>query len=219
MTLVTRLLGTPEPTTPQPSDIKSTFNWAVVQTLAPITIRFDGQTQPVTITPDSMVDPTRLVVGSRVWVQQWGKRLLILGVGNDAILPPTPPATTTYTPDWLNLATGTPLSNGTGGLLTGEYCVGADKWVRLDFILIRGTGANVGTGAYAWTTPIAANDYRLCAGTGFINKAGVETALSLRFINSTTMVLLNTTGRISNVNPGTWATNDELHGAVVYRTT
>lgn len=74
------ILGTLPPPAPGRGGIPSTFNWATVTDDSPLTIRFDGQSDNLGITPDTLVDPASLAVNDRVWVQQWGKRVLILGV-------------------------------------------------------------------------------------------------------------------------------------------
>ena len=64
---------------PIPAATDSTYRWATVTGVLPLTIRLDGEDQALGMTPESLVDPTRLAVGLRVWVQLFGRRVLILG--------------------------------------------------------------------------------------------------------------------------------------------
>lgn len=60
------------------SDDETTFRWATVTQLSPLRIRLDGDSSALPLTPDSVVDPLRLAVGTRVWVQFFGRRLIVL---------------------------------------------------------------------------------------------------------------------------------------------
>lgn len=57
----------------------NTYRWATVTQLDPLRVRFDGDTAPIPVTPETLISPTLLVVGSRVWVQMFGRRLIVLG--------------------------------------------------------------------------------------------------------------------------------------------
>lgn len=57
----------------------NTYRWATVADNSPLTVRLDGDTTPLEMVPESLVDPLTLGIGSRVWVQIWGKRVIVLG--------------------------------------------------------------------------------------------------------------------------------------------
>lgn len=58
------------------------FGWAVITGTDPLRIRNDGETDELPMTPESLVDPTWLAAGDRVWVQSYGLRRVILGRSN-----------------------------------------------------------------------------------------------------------------------------------------
>lgn len=62
-----------------PYQQESTFRWATVKGLSPLTIRFDGDTQDFGASPDSLV--SGMVANDRVWCQLFGRKVIILGVG------------------------------------------------------------------------------------------------------------------------------------------
>jgi hypothetical protein len=56
-----------------------TFRWATVTGVLPLRIKIDGDTAAIPITPDSLIDPTTLVVSDRVRTEMSGNRLVVLG--------------------------------------------------------------------------------------------------------------------------------------------
>lgn len=60
----------------QVMDAVPTFRWATVTSVNPLRIRFDGETDPLPITPDTLVNPP---VGARVFVLHWMRRVTVLG--------------------------------------------------------------------------------------------------------------------------------------------
>jgi hypothetical protein len=58
----------------------SDFGWATVHTVNPLTVRRDGETEPLGVEPDALVDKAALQRDSRVWCQFHQRRVLILGV-------------------------------------------------------------------------------------------------------------------------------------------
>jgi len=67
------------------------FTWATVTDTSPVRIRLDGETVPLDITPDCLIDEGWLDLGRRVWCQVYGRRVLIHGqVGKGAYEAPTP---------------------------------------------------------------------------------------------------------------------------------
>lgn len=55
------------------------MRWARVITPTPLTIVLDGEDDALPITPDTLVDPATLSVGARVWVQIYGRQMVVLG--------------------------------------------------------------------------------------------------------------------------------------------
>lgn len=71
-----------------PAQSRSAFMWATVTQQNPLLIRLDGEIDPMEATPDLLVDPLSLTVGSRVWVQFHEKTLVVLGrSAGDPVLP------------------------------------------------------------------------------------------------------------------------------------
>lgn len=62
-----------------PGGSYNTYRWATVTQASPLRVRLDGDTNELPITPESLVDPYLLVVGQRVWLQLFGRRIIILG--------------------------------------------------------------------------------------------------------------------------------------------
>lgn len=78
------LVDDPAEAATDPDQRSSTFYWATVVAAdpAPVSVRLDGDSVPLTVDIDSLVDPETLTVGDRVWVQlvgAGGKRVVILG--------------------------------------------------------------------------------------------------------------------------------------------
>lgn len=65
--------------TPDESPAKITFDWASISSLDPLRIVPDGQEDELDMEPETLIDPTLLAFGDRVWVQTFGLRRLILG--------------------------------------------------------------------------------------------------------------------------------------------
>ena len=63
------------------------FGWATVVSVNPLSVRRDGETAPLGVSPFSLVDTSLLAVGDRVWIQLVDRRALILGVGGGSRLP------------------------------------------------------------------------------------------------------------------------------------
>lgn len=67
----------------------TSFKWATVTGTAPLAIRLDGDTAPLALIPDSLVDPLLLVVGDRVRVELSLRKVVIHGKSN-GVATPTP---------------------------------------------------------------------------------------------------------------------------------
>ena len=57
----------------------SEFAWATVHTDNPLTVRRDGETEPIGVTPQTLIPTSLLSTGNRVWCQFVDRRALILG--------------------------------------------------------------------------------------------------------------------------------------------
>ena len=66
------------------------FFWATVESLQPFTVRRDGETMPMGVSPSSLVVISELDVGARVWCQLHNRRALVLGVAGGIPFPPFP---------------------------------------------------------------------------------------------------------------------------------
>ena len=62
----------------------SEFAWATVYSANPVTVRRDGETEPIGVTPQTVVPLAMLSVKDRVWCQFVNRRALILGKANGA---------------------------------------------------------------------------------------------------------------------------------------
>lgn len=61
---------------------KATFKWATVTGVNPIAIRIDGDSLPLALIPDSLIDPLSLATGDRVRVELSLRRVVIHGKAN-----------------------------------------------------------------------------------------------------------------------------------------
>lgn len=74
---------------PQKQPELDQYLWATVTATSPLTIRLDGETEPLEAAPDSLLK--RVTVGQRVWCQFHGRRIVILGAAGgepDMTIPP-----------------------------------------------------------------------------------------------------------------------------------
>jgi hypothetical protein len=62
------------------SPVETRFHWATVVNPSPLSIQLDGDTTPLPLVPDTLVDPTGLLPYSRVWVQLQGRNVIVLGM-------------------------------------------------------------------------------------------------------------------------------------------
>ena len=68
---------TPSSPAPNPFPSENTYRWATVTQISPLRIRLDGDTLELPVTPDTLV--SGLSIDQRVWVQFFGRRLIIIG--------------------------------------------------------------------------------------------------------------------------------------------
>lgn len=83
-------------------DVKdlTSFKWGTVTGTTPLAVKLDGDSLPLALIPDSLVDPLELSVGSRVRVELSLRKVVVHGVANGGgvsgevkmIATPTPPA-------------------------------------------------------------------------------------------------------------------------------
>lgn len=73
---MTATLWTPPDIKPRP---ESNFRWATIATVLPLTIRLDGDSEPMAGTPDTLEDLGNLKPGDRVWCQLYNRRVVVLG--------------------------------------------------------------------------------------------------------------------------------------------
>lgn len=163
------------PTVPR-SSIGGEFRWATVINVNPIQIRIDGDTDALPLTPDTLVARSVLRPGSRVWVQFYARRVLILGMARTPVLDQ----------GWI-----TPTLSGSwveyGGVFTPSgYRLGSDGQVHLRGLVKSG---GTGTANPIFTLP---DGYRpefthlftvTCAGNPGVARVDVQ-ASGLVFVNS-----------------------------------
>lgn len=65
-------------------DIKdmTSFKWATVRSVGPISVQLDGDPAPLALIPDCLVDPASLAVGNRVRVELSQRKVVIHGKNN-----------------------------------------------------------------------------------------------------------------------------------------
>lgn len=66
---------------PKSAPSADSFTWATVVGTSPLSIRLDGDEDPLPFVPDCLYGPP--VVGDRVWVQITGKRVIVTGANGD----------------------------------------------------------------------------------------------------------------------------------------
>lgn len=118
-----------------PENPDSTFRWATVVNVDPLTIRLDGESAALAATPSSLAEA--LDFGDRVWTQLHGRALIVLGRGTSGAA---------TRPEWIRPA----LQNG---------------WVEIPFLMpikycmfnglvhLRGVGKDGTTDAVVFTLP------------------------------------------------------------------
>lgn len=72
-------------------DIKdiTSFKWATVRGVDPLYIQLDGDSAPLALIPDTLIDPAFLVIGSRVRVELSLRKVVVHGLagGSELVLP------------------------------------------------------------------------------------------------------------------------------------
>lgn len=62
-----------------PQAREDVYRWGEVITTSPLSIQLDGDTEPLAGVPDSLIDPDTIDPGDRVWVQLFGRRVIVVG--------------------------------------------------------------------------------------------------------------------------------------------
>lgn len=60
----------------------TSFKWATVRGTSPLSIQLDGDSLPLALIPDSLIDPMTLSVGDRVRVEMSLRKVVVHGVAN-----------------------------------------------------------------------------------------------------------------------------------------
>jgi hypothetical protein len=60
----------------------TSFTWATVKTVGPLSIQLDGDSAPLALIPETLIDPLELLVGSRVRVELSLRKVVIHGVAS-----------------------------------------------------------------------------------------------------------------------------------------
>lgn len=136
-----------------PQAQENTYRWATVTQRTPsLAVQLDGDSQPLPLIPDSLIEGPVPAVGARVWVQLFGRRVIVLGVSpaNSGVV--APGNFTAYTPTFLTPgATGTvpspvPFNPGTASSIEGWYSRIGDTVTWQCKIVIGTTGtSSIGT--------------------------------------------------------------------------
>ena len=69
---------------PEQTSTQSVYRWATVVTGDPLTIRMDGDSQPLPMVPENLTTGP-LPIGARVWTQMFGRRVLVIGTSSRAV--------------------------------------------------------------------------------------------------------------------------------------
>jgi len=143
------------PSQPQSTQSLSAFRWATVTQADPLRIRLDGDTVALTFTPESLLQVVP-EVGQRVWVQLYGRRVIVLGVGVATPSPPLIlPAYQNYDPELNNITLGT--SGEKYGWYSEYPMADGGAFVQGGFYLLFGTSPGISATCYvslpraAWT--------------------------------------------------------------------
>ena len=216
----------PPPAQPQAAT-ESAFRWATVTTASPLRIKLDGDANQLPFVPEVLDDPT-LEVNQRVWVQLYGRRVIVLG--SSILTPPTPPAYTTYVPSLSNITLG---SGGTSyGWYLSTPLAGGQAKIEGGFYLVFGTSPSITATCYVslpravWAP--AADLLQLTVGTwifrdqsptlhhfagslGTWNAAGTDVSFSGAWDGTAPQ------SRVTTDKPFTVASTDVLSGEFSYR--
>lgn len=112
------------------SPVETRFHWATVVNPSPLSIILDGDTLPLPLVPDTLVDPTGMLPYSRVWVQLQGRNVIVLGMAGGDI-------------SWVPVS----INSGFAKRPDDQYGAGFDPQVMLDssgMVHFKGMMSNTG---------------------------------------------------------------------------
>jgi hypothetical protein len=134
----------------------------------------------------------------------------------------------TYTPEWNDGPTGSPLSVGSGSI-SGLW-VQVGETVTYQVRMTRAADSNIGTTGWAFSLPVIPDDFNQPMGTGAVQRSGAGLPFQVVGVGGTTVVLVAGAGGTSGsfgtrlgsgasyVKPGgAWASGDELFFGGTYR--
>lgn len=73
-----------------PQAVENAYRWATVTVSSPLQIQLDGDSLPLPLTPENLIEGGPPQVGARVWVQLFNRRVICLGVAG-GLAPSYPP--------------------------------------------------------------------------------------------------------------------------------
>lgn len=139
--------------------------------------------------------------------------MALLAQGTENALSSLSPSWSSYAVAW-SQSDGTNLSIGNGTLEGRWMQVG--RLVHASVSMGRGSTTNLGSAAWMWSMPVNAKNWAMVAGVGWLARGGSEYPLTVRPVGPGRVVALIPSGRISNNNPGGWASGDSLFFTMTY---
>ena len=146
----------------------SAWRWATVTGVGPVRIRYDGDSQPLGVSPEWLVAGVAPIAGLRVWTQTYGRRVLVVGAAG-------PGASSAYSTTawaaahvmatggatWLTTAVGVGWRNSIvlHGLGRGATWSSTGRWellVPTDGAVVPGYGGSAGATVAGGLIPMAA---------------------------------------------------------------
>jgi len=82
-------MSLPAPTNPPVEGKDINFRWGTVTDDSPLRVRLDGEDTELPMTPESLIEVRTPAIGTRVWVQIFGQRVIILGASGGLLAVPT----------------------------------------------------------------------------------------------------------------------------------
>ncbi|MGN8690011.1 hypothetical protein ACTND8_08925 [Atopobiaceae bacterium HCP3S3_F7] len=145
---------------------------------------------------------------TRLW-----EHLNSLATDIDTMVGAVTPAWSSYAVAW-SQSDGTTLSIGNGTLEGRWMQVG--RLVHASVSMGRGSTTHVGSAAWVWSMPVNARAWAMVAGVGWLARGGSEYPLTVRPVGPGRVAALIPSGRLSNNNPGGWASGDSLFFTMTY---
>ncbi len=158
-----------DPLAPPPGPLTSpdsSWRWATVTAVGPVQIRYDGDSQPLGVSPQWLVAGVSPLVGLRVWTQTYGRRVLVVGAAGPGAVSAysttawaVAPAMATGGATWLSSSTGIGWRNSIvlHGLGRGLTWSSTGRWevlVPADGAFIPGYGGSAGATVAGGLVPL-----------------------------------------------------------------